>query len=56
MTVTAAAAHKGKSAGLLSLVTLGATPSGTVRGGLQVASLLIPLLAWAAIALSLIHI
>ena len=34
----------------LSLVTLGATPSGTVRGGLQIASLLLPLLAWAAIA------
>ena len=32
------------------MFTLGATPSGPVRGGLQVASLLIPLLVWAAIA------
>ena len=50
MTATAAAASKGRGSGLLSLLTLGATPSGAVRGGLQVASLLIPLLAWAAIA------
>ena len=50
MTATAAAATKGRGSGLLSMFTLGATPSGPVRGGLQVASLLIPLLVWAAIA------
>ena len=54
MTATAAAATKGRNAGrgtgFLSLFTLGATPSRAVRGGLRVASLLIPLLAWAAIA------
>ena len=50
MTATAAAETKGRGTGLLSLFTLGATPSGAVRGGLQIASLLIPLLAWAGIA------
>ena len=50
MTATAAAARKGRSNGLLSLFTLGAMPSKAVRGGLQVASLLVPLLLWTAIA------
>ena len=50
MTATAAAASKGRSNGLLSLFTLGAMPSKAVRGGLQVASLLVPLLLWSAIS------
>ena len=50
MTATAAAASKGRSHGLLSLFTIGAMPSKAVRGGLQVASLLVPLLLWTAIA------
>ena len=50
MTATAAAVSKGRSNGLLSLFTLGAMPSKAVRGGLQVASLLVPLLLWTAIA------
>ncbi len=50
MTVTAAPASEGKSSGLLSLFTLGVMPSRTVRCGLQVASLLVPLLLWTAVA------
>ena len=50
MTATAAPASRGKSTGLLSLLTLGAMPSRAVRSGLQVASLLVPLLLWSAIA------
>ncbi|TGG82647.1 MAG: ABC transporter permease [Aphanocapsa feldmannii 277cV] len=49
MSASATAAPERRS-NLLSLLSLGATPSRAVRGGLQVASLLIPLLAWAAIA------
>ena len=50
MAATAAAARKARSNGLLALFTLGAMPSKAVRGGLQVASLLVPLLLWTAIA------
>ena len=50
MTAMAAPASRGKSSGFLSLLTLGAMPSRAARGGLQVASLLVPLLLWTAIA------
>ena len=50
MSASAPAAALEKKPGVLSLLTLGATPSRAVRSSLQVASLLLPLLAWTAIA------
>ncbi len=51
MTATATATANSKPlTGGLGLFTLGATPSRAVRGGLQVASLLIPLLVWTLIS------
>ena len=50
MSATAAAAKKGRSPVLFSLLSLGVTPSRGVIIGLQIASLLVPLLAWATLA------
>jgi len=50
MSASAPATAIERKPGILSLLTLGATPSRAVRGGLQVASLLLPLLAWTAFA------
>ena len=50
MSASAPAAALEKKPGVLSLLALGATPSRAVRSGLQVASLLLPLLAWTVIA------
>ena len=50
MTVTVAPAREGKTSGRLSLFSLGVMPSRTLRCGLQVASLLVPLLLWTAFA------
>ena len=50
MSASAPAAALEKKPSVLSLLALGATPSRAVRSGLQVASLLLPLLAWTLIA------
>ena len=50
MSATAAAAKKGRSPVLFSLLSLGVTPSRGVIIGLQIASLLVPLLAWTTLA------
>ena len=50
MTATAAPASRGKSSGFLSLLTLGGHALRAARGGLRVASLLVPLLLWTAVA------
>lgn len=50
MSATAAAAKKGRSPVLFSLLSLGVTPSRGVIIGLQIASLLVPLLAWSTLA------
>ena len=50
MSASAPAAAIERKPGFLSLLALGATPSRAVRGGLQVASLLLPLVVWTAIA------
>ena len=50
MSATAAVAKKGRSFGLFSLLSLGVTPSRGVISGLQIASLLVPLLVWTTIA------
>ena len=50
MSASAPAAAIESKPGLLSLLALGATPPRAVRSGLQVASLLLPLLFWTLIA------
>ena len=50
MSVTTTIGTKGRNIKFLSIFQLGVTPSKTVRGGLQVTSLLVPFLFWVAIA------
>ncbi len=50
MGATAAAAKTGRTLGLFSLLSLGVSPSRGVISGLQIASLLVPLLLWTTIA------
>ena len=50
MGTTAAATKTGRPLGLFSLLSLGVTPSRGVISGLQIASLLVPLLVWTTIA------
>ncbi|QBE68830.1 Urea carboxylase-related ABC transporter permease protein [Synechococcus sp. WH 8101] len=50
MTVTTTVGTKGRNIKFLSIFQLGVMPSKTVRGGLQVTSLLVPFLFWVAIA------
>lgn len=50
MTDTTTVGTKGRNIKFLSIFQLGVMPSKTVRGGLQVTSLLVPFLFWVAIA------
>ena len=50
MSVTTTIGTKGRNIKFLSIFQLGVMPSKTVRGGLQVTSLLVPFLFWVAIA------
>ena len=50
MSVTTTIGTKGRNIKFLSIFQLGVMPSKTVRGGLQVTSLLVPFLFWFAIA------
>ena len=50
MSVTTTVGTKGRNIKFLSIFQLGVMPSKTVRGGLQVTSLLVPFLFWVAIA------
>jgi len=50
MSFTTTIGNKGRNIKFLSIFQLGVMPSKTVRGGLQVTSLLVPFLFWVAIA------